>query len=845
MRAVPLIEPLEDRIAPAAVVTIAPNHKSASYTDTAGDTVIVTTTKGAFTSGMFIFDPSTAGQLTELSITGHKDFTGANIHFTILPVAGGTDAVNIGFINATGLNLGSVTLPGDLGYIDVGGGKGSMMALGKLNVQSMGVYGSDTQGGLPNPTTVSTIIGSVGSITVANNVDGAISVQDYSSARPGSGNINKLMIGGSLDGNTVTNGLGEIAFTGKLGTAFIGGGIEGGSQNFSGSISGDLGTFSKIGSITVAGSVPDDPNPNPIPTLPGTSILGGAGGLSGGISAASVGTVLIAGDVYGGTGTASGEIQGGIVLQKVTIDGSLIGGNFTQGNPGEANSSGLVFGGSIGSVAIGKGIYGGSGLDSGEVLSLGLIKSVVVIGNVEGGTAGTSSSTGLSGVIHGNSLGKVLIDGSLTGGNANTDDPSQNASGGGSILSNTTIGSVFVSGSITGGSGANSGQISTDGGKVGSIVTGSVIGGSGASSGQISVDGALGELVITGGLTGGSGASSGLVNVNGALGNLIMTGSVIGGSAASTGQISVDGALGKLTMTGSLTGGSATDSGIIQVNGAVNSLQIGGSVTGGTADNTGTISTFGLLKNTIIGGDIMGSSSGTTMLTNTGYIQAAGIGTMRITGSLIAGSAGSGGLDTSGAIRSSAAIGSLTLGNLTGQSTNPAIISAPGRGALTGNYTSDVAIGKITILGAAQYGDILAGYGTDTNNGAQPLGTGVNADAQIGTVTIDGALTATNIIAGAGPGSGGFGTASSAALTGAGVSDLPTIISKISKIVLNGTLNAPSDPSATYGIAAQYVVSAIVDGQKVPLIPGPDNDTFAAGKEQNLGSSSNIFVYEV
>ena len=78
MRAVSLIEPLEDRIAPAGV-TVAPNGRSATYTDSTGDKVSVTTTKGKFSSSQFTFDPNTPGQFMELALTGHTDFTGANI----------------------------------------------------------------------------------------------------------------------------------------------------------------------------------------------------------------------------------------------------------------------------------------------------------------------------------------------------------------------------------------------------------------------------------------------------------------------------------------------------------------------------------------------------------------------------------------------------------------------------------------------------------------------------------------------------------------------------------------------------------------------------------------------
>jgi hypothetical protein len=805
MRAVSLIEPLEDRIAPAGV-TVAPNGRSATYTDSTGDKVSVTTTKGKFSSSQFTFDPNTPGQLMELALTGHSDFNGANILFTVLPAPGGSAGVNIGYIDATNLSLGSVTVPGDLGRIDVGGGA-SAMALGKLTVSSLGAEGNVTQGG-PNGTfgvsTLSNITGTVGVIDVQGNVDGAVFAQDFKT-RPATGNIKQLNIGGSLDGNTST-GSGEIAFTGTLGSLVIGGGIEGGSQNFFGSVRGFYAELSRIGSVTVEGSVPDDPNPNPIPSLPGTSILGGAGGLSGGISAVNIGSVYIAGDVFGGTGIASGEIQAGDYLHNVTIAGSLIGGNFTQGNPSQASSAGVIFGGRIGSLLIEKNLYGGSGLNSGEVVSTGLIQNVTVLGDVAGGSAGSPTVTGLSGVIHGQSVGSVVIGGSLIGGNLVSGDANQAGSEGGAILSDTTIGSVYIGKQVIGGTGPLSGIVSTTAGGVGKLVIGALDATSGAMADS----------------------------------------SIIGGAGASSGALLIGGTLGQAALTHGLAGGAGANSGLISVNGPVNSLAILGSVTGGTGNNTGTISVFGLLKSASITGDIAGSSSGSTMLTNTGYIQADGIGTLTVGGGLIAGTAGAGGIDTSGAIRSTAAIGSLTLGSIIGNSTNPAVISAVGAANLTGSATTDVAIHSLAVKGSVTYADILAGYDTDTQGGTQPLGTGVNADAQIDTVTIGGNLTATNIIAGAGPGTTGFGTAGSTGLSGAGVTDLPSIISKISKVIIAGTIDPTADAGDSYGIAARYIGSVSVNGSPVALLPGPGNDTFATGKDIQLpASTGDVFLYEV
>ena len=802
MRVVSLIEPLEARIAPAAL-TYGTNGKSASYLDQLGDTVTVTTTKGNFHNATFTFDPGAPGQLTELALS--NDFSGANVAFSIKPVNGGTDQVNIGYIDALNMSLGSVSVPGDLGRIDVGGGSSSM-ALSKLTVNTLGALGDVTQGGQDGSfgwSTASHITGTAGIVSVAGNMDGALSAQDYKS-KPGTGNIQQLNIGGSLDGNTST-GAGEILFTGTLTTAVIGGGIEGGSGQNTGSVSGVYAEFAKIGTITVKGSVPDDPNPSPLPGVAGTSILGGSGALSGCISAATVGSVTVAGDVYGSTGSASGSIQGGITLSKVNIGGSLIGGNFVSGDPSGANSAGLVFGGTtLGSVVIGKNISGGSGLNSGEVYSTGMIQSVTVMGDVAGGSAGeaasgsTSAVNGFSGVIKGNAIGNVTIAGSLIGGNLVTGDTNQTGANDGAILGTTTIGSVYIGSSVIGGSGPSSGSIQTHSGGLGS----SVIGGAGASSGLVQVAGTLGTVVLTHDLTGGTG----------------------------------------------------TGSGAIIVNGPVNTLVIGGGITGGTEDNTGILTVFGLLKSATIQNSITGSDSNTTLLTDTGYVQADGIGTMTVGGSLVAGqSSGSGTLDGSGAIRSTVAITNLTIGGIVGNSSNPAIISAEGLTNLATNAKTDIAIQNLTVKGNVNYGDILAGYSADTQNSTMLLGTGVSADAQIGTVTINGTLAATNIIAGVGPGTNGFfGTATSSALSGAGVTDMPSIISSISKVVITGNVVAPgaSTPD-TYGIAAQYIASASVNGSPLVLTAGPDNDTFANNKAQVLPITSpptanaNVYLYEV
>jgi hypothetical protein len=188
-----------------------------------------------------------------------------------------------------------------------------------------------------------------------------------------------------------------------------------------------------------------------------------------------------------------------------------------------------------------------------------------------------------------------------------------------------------------------------------------------------------------------------------------------------------------------------------------------------------------------------------------------------------------------------------------GNSTNPAIISAVGQPNVAASATSDVAIGIITVgtpppkdatAGTvATYADILAGYNTDTNGGVDPLGTGVSASAQIGAVRLNGNIMATNVIAGVGPGTNGFGTPSSAALSGIGVTVLPHVLSKISQVIIEGT--ETNALSGAFGIAAQYVVSASYDGVVEGLKAGPENDTFANSLGIRLGGFGDTLIYEV
>src|SRR5207244_533910 len=119
----------------------------------------------------------------------------------------GDGLVNIGRINATGRNLGNVSVKGDLAEIDAGTGAGAI-AIAKLSARSMGRYGSATL--------ISNINGQLGSLKVAGDVAAAVMVVT-------NGGIGSIGIGGSLVSTRFLSA--HIEASGDIGPVKIGGDV--------------------------------------------------------------------------------------------------------------------------------------------------------------------------------------------------------------------------------------------------------------------------------------------------------------------------------------------------------------------------------------------------------------------------------------------------------------------------------------------------------------------------------------------------------------------------------------------------------------------------------------------
>jgi len=352
-----------------------PDGKSFTYTDGDGDLVTVKTSAGTLKSSQFSWLTSADGtrrELTRMGVVGDANFNGASLTFTAKKTAtGGDGRVNIGTIDATGLNLGAVKVGGNIERINAGTNDPVIPAVKSLDALSFGSAPGTNQPG----TIVSTV----------------------------SGNLPLVKIKGDLIGANLT-------ITGKVGTALIGGSLIGGS----GPSTGYFSIQGEAKSVTVAGS-----------------IIGGDGSSSGGLILTGQNNIVkVGGSVVGGAGGFSGRIQiatGAKALTSLTVGGSIIGGDdATSGTvsfgkatavtiggsvvAGDGDASGTVSGSSAGAFKIAGSIIGGSGANSARVAP-GVVGTFTLGGSLIGG----KPASDYSGQLHFTTAKSVLINGSVTG----------------------------------------------------------------------------------------------------------------------------------------------------------------------------------------------------------------------------------------------------------------------------------------------------------------------------------------------------------------------------------------------------------------------------------------------
>jgi hypothetical protein len=573
------LEALESRIAPASLQFV--NPTTATYTDVDGDLVKVKFSKGILSAAnvgsVLVTVPidATHDQLQNIDLTVGTlavPAAGTSITVTVTPKLPGDGFANIGYINATGLDLGPVTIRGDLGAIDAGDGVTKTAGLKGLTVQSFGALGTTT--GAPMDME-SDIVGALSKLTVKEDMNGAR--LEVSGGKDGK--LPSVTIGGSLIGGHAVRS-GAIHTTGDLGTVKIALNLQGGGGTDAvvntGQGAGGLLSDGKIGSVTIGGS------------LFGGGVFGGNGEGAGVIkSGGDMGAISIGVALFGGIGDNAGSIISGGKLASVKIGGNIQGGIVLIGGA-KLHNGYIGSAGDMGKITIGGSVFGTFNAYAGTIESGGKIASVAIAGQIFGSSADHSGS-----ILAAKTIASVKIGGNLNGGSADS---------AGSIISGGDLPSITIGGGVFGGIGNKTGIIS--GVKLGTIkIGGALAGGNGGTNSSFTDSGeitgtSIASLTISGGFNGGSAGASTLVRSGHIAATVIKSltigGDVFGGSLSGAGSVTDSGSIsadqiGKLVIGGSLSSGglgmnatgSLTRSGAITATHDIASITVKGDIEGG------------------------------------------------------------------------------------------------------------------------------------------------------------------------------------------------------------------------------------------------------------------------
>ena len=840
------IEGLEGRIAPASLIDL----RTVLYQDFDGDMVTVKFSKNVFqdagivgqfkanevlkfATGNVNQDTTATQQLQLIDFTKFTAFFGSSIANGVslsitavqtvddMGVVHGNGLADVGAIKATNVNLGAISIDGDLGQIDAGTG-GAKTALASLTVGSLGTRGISTQIPVPSPTVanpapdlISNITGALGSLKVLGDVEHASVNVLHGRNQQGQlttlGNLGPVTILGSLIGNpalgAASDRTGVIYADGNIGAIKIGTDLTDGIVGGGGLASGNIGASGAIASLTISGS-----------------ILGGPGSNSGVVfSSGNLGTVKIGGDLQGGGGLSSGNIR---ALGKV---GAItIGDDITAGT-GESSGA-IVISATTGAILV-KGDIDGSpaiaaGIDAARIFAFGKIASLTLNGSLLGGA---TDHTGF--IESATDIGAVKILGNIDGGAGDAS---------GAIIAGGKIASFTLAGHLAGGGGFHSGAVLSGidtalSGDMGAVkISGFLAGGTGDNSGAILSGGKLASLTLGGKTTlasdiliGGIGDYSGTVSSRGAMGAVKISGNIAGAAGDfSASLISLDrttpvgefaGDIAAVTITGSITGGAGIGSARFHADGNLASLTSGAWL-GGTGQGSASIETGAGLLHPGKSGAIkingtFGEAAVTPGIDSASISIGSNLASLTFTGAV-----------TGGTVHVGDALAALTLG------ADATDLTVTARGQLVQGKTADIAIGKITANASVTGSSFLAGYDL--------TGSAVNPDAQIGAVKVVGNWTASNLIAGVIVGSDpGFGGEFDTIAPGF---NNALIVSKIASITIGGTVTGTGAAGDHFGFVAQRLSAVKIGPTTFAMQDAVGQQVFEIG-----GVNGDVTIREV
>ncbi len=227
--------------------------RKATFTDVDGELVTIKVSKGALKVEDFTIVPTGSGsQLALVDFSGDSEFAGTNLSIKSKRVAKmGDRVVDVGAIDASGIDLGKVSIKGDLGQIDAGSGGEKKPAVKSLKAGSLGARGLETQ--LPGGFMQSDIIGALKKLQLSEGMhDAGLHV---------SSEISSITIKGDVSGSTLRSdsAMGTVKVSGNWTASNLAAGVEAGDDGFFGTdddalIAGASAIIARIASITIKGA---------------------------------------------------------------------------------------------------------------------------------------------------------------------------------------------------------------------------------------------------------------------------------------------------------------------------------------------------------------------------------------------------------------------------------------------------------------------------------------------------------------------------------------------------------------------------------------------------------------
>lgn len=772
---VAFVEPLDARIAPAALLT---------YTDVDGDLVKIIVSKGTLT-GHATFTESGVGQHLDLLNLTDDSFAGTKLIFKVKAGPNGDGFANVGFIDATGNDLKKVVVKGDLDRIVAGDGNAAKPAIKKLVTQSIGAVsfaddgGGSGSGDPTDPGLVDDVI---------NILDGVVddTVTLLHNLLNGVGGIlGDLHLEGTAQRllnvlNVDLQGLQELLVDG---TTFV----TGGGIHLLQRVYADLHNILDLSSDDLS--------------LLGNALNGQLLGLT-----VQIGNLLgIEAEVQAGTGILPPGLPGlpdltGIldltnipnlpqVIENLPVIPDLpaiVNLDLDQVLTGQEP---LIDLGGIGvtvdllpdDTSTLLGTIGGV-LD--QVLGLAPADLAGLPDSVKELISGVSDD--LQDVLNGDAPLTATLTRTLALLQSNLSSVVHFATQFTDQLSTDLIdllnGLLDDIGDLLGGDGGNGGG-----------------GGAGGSDHSCDINGNVGKIKVRGDVAGA------FLNVFGNINKIRIGGSLVGGDDVNSGEIFALGKIDSVKIGHSIVGGSDLNSGLIHANGTVGKMKIGGSLLGGTGTNSASIAAQSDVGNLTIKGNLSGNEG---LFSGTTFNQNGRIGAFKVGGSVIGGNN-----EGAAAIFATDDIGKVRIGgSVVGDADHSVGVAAIGEE--TQNGGKDPAFKSIKIKGSVQHAAILAGFDVNDENN--------NGSAQIGKVVVNGNWMASSISAGVDDtSSNGYGNADDAVYG----EHNPSIVSRIALIKVRGGVAGTSANNDHYGFTAGEIAKVVVGKSKLDLNAGAANDS--------------------